>query len=40
MKMTGKDVKEITYMPLVTFCSVLEQLGKTRKGPPPWLDKG
>ena len=24
MKMTAKDVKEITYMPLVTFFSVLE----------------
>ena len=28
MKMTAKDVKEITYMPLVTFFSVLEQPGK------------
>ena len=32
MKMTAKDVKEITYMPLVTFFSVFEQLGKNRKG--------
>ena len=28
MKITAKDVKEITYMPLVTFFSVLERLGK------------
>ena len=28
MKMTAKDVKEITYMPLVTFFSVLERPGK------------
>ena len=28
-KMTAKDVKEITYMPLVTFFSVLERPGKT-----------
>ena len=43
MKMTTKDVKEITYMPLVTFFSVLEQQGKNRKGGcnnPPWLDEG
>ena len=43
MKMTTKDVKEITYMPLVTFFSVLEQPGKNRKGGcnnPPWLDEG
>ena len=32
MKMTAKDVKEITYMPLVTFFSVLERPGKNRKG--------
>ena len=32
MKMTAKDVKEITYMPLVTFFSVLERRGKNRKG--------
>ena len=32
MKMTAKDVKEITYMPLVTFCSAVERLGKNRKG--------
>ena len=25
MKMTAKDVKEITYIPLVTFFSVLER---------------
>ena len=39
MKMTAKDVKEITYMPLVTFVSVLERRGKNRNGgcnnPPP-----
>ena len=38
MKITAKDVKEVTYMPLVTFFSVLERLGKNRKGscnPPP-----
>ena len=39
MKMTAKDVTEITYMPLVTFLSVLERPGKNRKGlqqtPPP-----
>ena len=29
MKMTAKDVEEITYMPLETFFSVLEQPGKT-----------
>ena len=43
MKMTAKDVKEITYMPLVTFFSVLELPGKNRKGGcnnPPWLDEG
>ena len=32
MKMTAKDVKEITYMPLVTFFSVLERPRKNRKG--------
>ena len=32
MKMTAKDVKEITYMPLVTFFSVLERQGNNRKG--------
>ena len=32
MKMTAKDVKEITYISLVTFFSVLEQPGKNRKG--------
>ena len=32
MKMTAKDVKEITYMPLVTFFSVLERPGKTVRG--------
>ena len=32
MKMTTKDVKEITYMPLVTFFNVLERPGKNRKG--------
>ena len=43
VKMTAKDVKEITYMPLVTFFSILERPGKKRKGGcnyPPWLDKG
>ena len=30
MKMTAKDVKEITVMPLVTFLSVLERPGKNR----------
>ena len=43
MKMTTKDVKEITYMPLVTFFSVLERPGKNGKGGcnnPPWLDEG
>ena len=43
IKMTAKDVKEITYMPLVTFFSVLERPGKNRKGGcnnPPWLDEG
>ena len=41
MKMTAKDVKEITYMPLVTFFSVLERQRKSRKGNnPPWLDDG
>ena len=29
MKMAAKDVKEITYMPLVTFLSDLERPGKT-----------
>ena len=29
MIMTAKDVKEITYMPLVTFVSVLERPVKT-----------
>ena len=28
MKMTAKDVKEIAYMPLVNFFSVLERPGK------------
>ena len=40
--MTAKDVKEITFMPLVTFFSVLERPGKNRKGglqQPPWLDE-
>ena len=32
LKMTAKDVKEITYMPLVTFFSFLERPGKNRKG--------
>ena len=43
MKMAAKDVKEITYMPLVTFFSVLERPGENRKGScnnPPWLDEG
>ena len=30
MKMTTKDVKEITFMPLVTFFSVLERPGENR----------
>ena len=34
MKMTTKDVKEITYMPLVTFFNVLERPGKNHKEPP------
>ena len=42
-KMTAKDVKEITNMPLVTFFSVLERPGKHRKGcwnnPPTLLDR-
>ena len=41
MKMTTKDVKEINYMLLVTFFSVLERPGKNREGvcnkPPPPL---
>ena len=32
MKMTAKDVKEITYMPLVTFFSVLERPEKNVRG--------
>ena len=32
MKMTARDIKEITYMPLVTFFSVLERPGKTVRG--------
>ena len=43
MKMTTKDVKEITYMPLVTFISVLKRPGTNRKGGCnnlPWLDEG
>ena len=32
MKMTAKDVKEITYMPFVNFFSVLERPRKNRKG--------
>ena len=32
MKITAKDVKEITYMLLVTFFSVLEQPGENHKG--------
>ena len=42
MKMTAKDVNEITYMPLVTFFIVLERPGETVKGlqQPPWLDEG
>ena len=32
MKMTANDLKETTYMPLVTFFSVLERPGKNRKG--------
>ena len=38
------DVKEITYMPLVTFFSVLERPGKKPEGGvatyPPWLGEG
>ena len=43
MKMTAKDVQEITNMPLVTFFSVLERPGKNSKGGcsnPSWLDEG
>ena len=43
MKMTAKDVEEITYMPLVTFFSVLERPGgKTVKGlqQPPLVRRG
>ena len=42
MKMTAKDVKEITYMPLVTFFSVLERPGKTVRGlqQPPLVRRG
>ena len=45
IKMTAKDVKEITYMPQITFCSVLERPGTNRKGggvatTPLWLDEG
>ena len=43
MKMTAKDVKEIIYMPLVTFFSVLEQPGKTIRGvatTPPLVRRG
>ena len=43
MKMTAKDVKEITYMPLVTFFSVLEwPPGKTVRGlqQPPLVRQG
>ena len=43
MKMTAKDVKEFTYMPLVTFFSILERPEKNRKescNKPPWLDEG
>ena len=42
MKMTAKDVKEITFMPLVTFFSVLERPEKNSEGGcnyPPWLDE-
>ena len=40
--MTSKDVKKITYMPLVTFFSVLEQPGKTVRGlkQPPLVRRG
>ena len=41
--MTAKDVKEIVYMPLVTFFSVLERPGKTVRGElqqPPLVDEG
>ena len=42
MKMTAKDVKEITYMPLVTFFSVLDRPGKTVRGlqQPPLVRRG
>ena len=43
MKMTAKDVKEITQMPLVTFFSVLELPEKNRKGvatTPPLVRRG
>ena len=42
MKMTAKDVKEITFMPLATFFSILERPEKNSKGvatTPPWLDE-
>ena len=32
MKMTAKYLKEITYMPMVTFFSILERPGENRKG--------
>ena len=40
--MTSKDVKEITYIPLVTFFSVLERPGKTVRGlqQPPLVRRG
>ena len=34
--MTAKDVKEITYMPLVTFFSVGEKNLKGGCNHPPW----
>ena len=42
MKMTEKDVNDITYMLLVTFFRVLERPGETVRGlqQPPWLDEG
>ena len=43
MKMTAKDVKEITYYALGIFFSILERPEKNRKGGcnnPPWLDEG
>ena len=43
MQITAKDVKEIIYMPLVTFFSVLERPGKNRNwgcNNPPLVRRG